>query len=116
MPAKPLNEETPMQYKTITMELIQDQPELYKQLRSSKRLLPAIDAYAIELKDSHEAWKEQIGQANPGSDPRQIAAEAMELAIEELQHRLPSVSAADEAEPLSLDAAMTFTRRHSQTA
>ena len=74
-----------MQYKTIALELIQEQPELYEQLRSSKRLLPAMDAYAIELKASHEAWKDQLGQAKPGSDPSQIASEAMELAIQELQ-------------------------------
>ena len=104
-----------MQYKTITMELIQEQPELYEQLRSSKRLLPAIDAYATELKDSHEAWKDQLGRANPNSDPRQVASEAMELAIQDLQRRLPCASPMDEAEPLSLDAAMSFLR-HSPTA
>jgi len=81
-----------MQYKTIVLELIQDRPELYEQLRSTKRLLPAMDAYAIELKDSHDAWKDQLNQAKPGSDPRQIAAEALELAIENLQARLPSAS------------------------
>jgi hypothetical protein len=104
-----------MQYKTIILELIQAQPELYEQLRSSKRLLPAIDDYAVLLKTSHELWKERFSQANLGSDPRQIAAEAMELAIQELQHRLPSASPADEAEPLSLDAAMNFLR-HSPIA
>ena len=88
-----------MQYKTIALELIQEQPELYERLRSSKRLLPAMDAYAIELKASHEAWKDQLGQAKPGSDPSQIAAEALELAIEELRDRLPSASPRDEAEP-----------------
>jgi hypothetical protein len=104
-----------MQYKTIVMELIQERPELYEQLRSSKRLLPAIDAYSIELRNSHDLWKARIGQVNPNSDPRQIASEAMELAIEEIQHRLPSASPVDEAEPLSLDAAMNFLR-HSQSA
>src|SRR5437764_1082078 len=29
-----------MRYKTIVLELLQDQPELYERLRSSKRLLP----------------------------------------------------------------------------
>ena len=37
-----------MLYKTITLELLQEQPELYEQLRSSKRLLPAMDAYASD--------------------------------------------------------------------
>ena len=103
-------------YKTIALELIQEQPELYERLRSSKRLLPAMDAYAIDLKASHQLWKEAIARQRPGSDPSQIAAEALELAIQELQHRLSSACPADVAEPLSLDAAMEFLRRHSPTA
>lgn len=89
-----------MQYKTITLELIREQPELYERLRSSKRLLPAMDAYAIELKDGHEAWKESIHRRYPGSDPSQVASEALELAIRGLQERLHSVSPKDEAEPI----------------
>ena len=51
-----------------------------------------MDAYAIDLKASHEAWKDQLGQAKPGSDPRQIASEALELAMQDLRERLPSAS------------------------
>ena len=105
-----------MQYKTIALELIQEQPTLYEQLRSSKRLLPAMDAYAIDLKTSHERWKQAIAGKRPSSDPSQIASEALELAIEELRDRLPSESTPNEAEPLSLDAAMSFIRKHSLPA
>lgn len=105
-----------MQYKTIVLELIQEQPELYEQLRSSKRLLTAMDAYATELKASHEAWKDQLSQARPASDPSQIASEAMEMAVQEIWDRLPSGSQATEADPLSLDAAMTFLCNHSRRA
>jgi hypothetical protein len=105
-----------MHYRTISLALIQENPALYEQLRSSKRLLPAMDAYAIELKAIHEAWIAQLNQARPGSDPRQVASEALELAIEELQERLPSGSARSEADPLSLDAAMNYLRKHSQPA
>jgi hypothetical protein len=101
-----------MMYKTITLELIQEQPELYERLRSSKRLLPAMDAYAIELKASHEEWKNRLSQARPGRDPSQIASEALEMAVQELKERLPSASTPDAAEPLSLDAAMSYIRRH----
>jgi hypothetical protein len=104
-----------MPYKTIALSLIQESLTLYEQLRSSKRLLPAMDAYAIELKAGHEMWKDQLGRARPGSDPGQIASEAMELAIQDLRDRLHSASPADEAEPLSLDAAMAFLR-HSPPA
>lgn len=98
-----------MQYKTIALELIQQHPELYERLRRSKMLLTAMD-YAIELKASHEAWEEQLGQSMPGNDPRQVASEAMELAIQELRDRLLSGSQATEADPLSLDAVMNFLR------
>jgi hypothetical protein len=103
-------------YKTITLELLRSQPELYERLRSSKRLLTAMDAYATELKASHEAWTEQLGESRPGSDPTQTASEAMEMATAELQERLSSESTPNETEALSLDAAMSFIRRHSPGA
>ena len=59
---------------------------------------------------------DQLSQAKPGSDPSQIASEALELAMEDLRDDLPSASQASEAEPLSLDAAMNFLRRHSPPA
>jgi hypothetical protein len=106
-----------MQYKSIILELLQDLPELYEQLRSSKRLLPAIDAYAIELKTAHAEWMEQLSESRPDSDPSQLASEALELAIQDLTGRLLSVSPKDEAEPaLSLDDAMTYIKRHTPSA
>lgn len=103
-------------YKTIVLELIQDQPELYEQLRSTKRLLPAMDAYAIDLKSLHEAWQKAIARQRPDSDPSQIAAEALEMAIQDLQERLLSASPKDETEPMALDAAMDYLRRHTPPA
>jgi hypothetical protein len=104
-----------MQYKTITLELIQERPELYERLRSSNRLLPSMDAYAIELKAYHESWMQQLSAARPKGDPIQTAAEALEQAIEQLRERLPSESQADEDGP-SLDGAMAYLRRHTPTA
>ena len=57
-----------------------------------------------------------IGPLSGGGTAWGLAAQrGMELAIEEIQHRLHSASRADEAEPLSLDAAMAFLR-HSPSA
>jgi hypothetical protein len=103
-------------YKTIVLELIQEQPELYEQLRSTKRLLPAVDAYAIDLRSLHEAWQKAIALTRPALDPGQSAAEALEMAIEDLQERLPSASSKAEMEPTALDAAMAYLRRHTPTA
>jgi hypothetical protein len=103
------------QYKTIALELIHEQPEFYERLRSSKRLLPAMDAYAIDLRARHEHWLEQLSQATPASDPSLAASEALELAIGDIRDRLASASQAS-PEPLSLDAAMSFIRRHTPPA
>ena len=65
-----------------------------------------------ELKTSHQAWKEQLSELRPESDPSQITSEAMEMAIRELEDRLPPVSPPENNEPLSLDGAMAFIRRH----
>jgi hypothetical protein len=99
-----------MQYKTIVHELLQQQTELHEQLRLTRRLLPTLETCARELKASHEAWKETLSQENPGSEPNQIASEALEMAVKELEDRLQAASAPDDHEALSLDAAMAFVR------
>jgi hypothetical protein len=105
--------EKPMQYKTIILELLKQRTELYEQLRLTRRLLPTMETCARQLKDSHEAWMATLAQSHPGSDPRQISSEALELALKELEDRLPAELPSDEAEPLSLDTAMAFIRKAS---
>lgn len=100
-----------MMYKTIVLEMIQEQPELYEDFRGKKMLLPAIEAYAADLMTSHRQWQEQLRRQNPGSDPRQITAEAMELAIQDLLGHFPSASPKDDMN-LTLDAAMSYLRPH----
>jgi hypothetical protein len=100
--------ETNMLYKTIVLAFLQQRTEMHEQLRKNRKLLPALEFYAKELKTSHEAWKETLSQAKPGSDQSQIASEAMEIAVKELEDRLPSASQPDGTEPFSLDAAMAF--------
>src|SRR5580693_5211169 len=98
--------EATMQYKTIVLELLRERTELHEQLRLTRRLLPTLETCAHQLKASHEAWKETLGEGNPGSNPSQIASEALEIALKELEDRLPPVSPPDDQEPLSLDQAM----------
>jgi hypothetical protein len=98
-----------MHYKTIIFELLQQRQEMYDRFRKERLLLPAVDHYAQELKDSHEAWKELLSALRPGSDPSQIASEALEMALTEMEGRLPSASPPNDQ--LSLDAAIAFIRR-----
>ncbi len=104
-----------MQYKTIILELLEQRTEWYEQLRTTRRLLPTLEDLANELKARHEVWKANLSQATPGSDPIQIASEALEMALHEIESRLRCESNLDESETLSLDGAMAFVRRHTPT-
>jgi hypothetical protein len=108
--------EANMQYKTIVLHLLQQRPQLHDQLRKNRMLLPTLDLYASDLKASHEAWKDRLSQAKPGSSESQIAAEALELALQAMEDCLPSESPPDDSETLSLEEAMTFLRRHTPPA
>jgi len=100
-----------MLYKTIVLELLQNRPEWYEQLRSKRMLLATLEHYANQLKASHKAWKDELQKARPGSHESQIASEAMEFALQELENYLPTESPPDDNEPISLDVAMTFLRQ-----
>ncbi len=99
-----------MLYKTIILELLQQRPQMHEQLRLERKLLTTLEFYAKELKASHEAWKDQLSQARPGSEACQISSEALEMALKEMEDRLPSESPTDDHETLSLDGAMAFIR------
>jgi hypothetical protein len=106
-----------MPYKTIILRLLVEQrPEIQARLKRNRLLLPTLERLAMELKASHETYQESLSQSNPGRDSRQIASEALELALADLDSSLrmefPPEGSATEGEPLSLDAAMAFVRRH----
>lgn len=96
-----------MLYKTIVLEMLQQRPQIYEQLRKQRMLLPTLERMASELKTRHKAWKQELQATRPGGDS-QIASEAMELAVKELEDRLSTDS---EQEALAfLDAAMANLR------
>jgi hypothetical protein len=103
-----------MHYKTIVLELLQQYPELHRELASSKTLLPTLDRYAADLKALHNHWTQTLSRERPESAPSQIVNEALKLALQELQDALPAASTPndDSQELLSLDAAMAYIRRH----
>ena len=99
-----------MQYKTITLQLIQDRPQLYDQLISKRTLLQTLNRYAEELRDIHHTWMGRLWQANPNSAASQIASEALEMAVKDLVDQLAPVSPPDDGD--QLDEAMAFIRSH----
>jgi len=102
--------ETRMQYKTIVLELLQQQTEMYDRLLKTRTLLPTLERYASQLRDSHLAWKDRLYQARPGSGESQIASQALEIALKEMEDSLPSASPPDDRETISLQEASAFTR------
>ena len=81
--------ETPMQYRTIILKLLQQRPQLYEQLCKEHNLLITIKICAKELRERHDAWKERLLQTRPGSTASQIDSEALEMAVTELEDRMP---------------------------
>jgi hypothetical protein len=102
--------ENAMLYKTIVLELLQSRPQIHEKLRQERMLLPAMEYYASELKTLHQAWKEHLSWAKPECDPSQIASQAMELALKELEAILPSASSSVNEDRPPLDDFMTYLR------
>jgi hypothetical protein len=104
--------ESHMLYKTIVLKMLEERPRLYQRLRRSRTLMQTLDRYSAELNASCEAWKESLSRSRPDSSQEQIASEALEMALRDLVDSLPPESPPDDSDPLSLDAAMAFLRRH----
>ena len=95
-----------MQYKTIALELLEQSAQRQKQAARKPVTLALLELYALELKRSHEAIKEALAKAKPGSDEKQIASEAMEIVVKELEDHLLADSPAGGDSPISLDGAI----------
>lgn len=83
-----------MQYKTIVLHLLEQRPALYARLRRQRAVLEALDHYAAELRACHQRWTDRLSLSRPDSDESQISAEALELALADLQDSLPPESPA----------------------
>ena len=103
-----------MQYKTIILELLQQRPQMHERLRQERMLLPTMERYARDLRTRHLEWKEQLMERQPDCEPSQIASEALEMALKELEDRLPPDS--QESDGPTLDQAMASVRRHTPRA
>jgi hypothetical protein len=108
-----------MHDKTITLELLRQHPALHRQLQSSGTLRQTIEHYAAMLKEHHLTWMDTLARQRPGRDPSQLSSQALERALQDLRDALPADSTPNAAaveDPLSLDAAMTYLRRHTPNA
>jgi hypothetical protein len=97
-------------FKTIMLGILEE--------NGRKPSMEELDRYSMLLKSSHADWKGHLKQENPNQPDGQIASEALELAIMDLQDCLASGSLPEETLglPLSLDAAMVFIRNQTRHA
>ena len=102
-----------MQYKTIVMELLEQNPELHNQLKQNRKLLQTIDAMALELKLRHEQTIAELAEQQPGVAYSVICSQATEIVISELQERLAPTSDHETNEAMSLDQIMASVIQHS---
>lgn len=91
-------------YKTIVLQLLENQRELFAELQRQRKVLPTMERCARELKELHESWKDLLSRRRPWSDPIQIASDAMEIALGELQNRWPFDPSASEEDSESAEA------------
>ena len=85
-----------MLYKTITLELLQEEfPSLHDELRVRRQLLKALDRYSLCWKESHDSRTQELLKLRPGSHPAQIASEALEIAIEDLKTKFSAEQSHD---------------------
>lgn len=100
-----------MQYKTIILELLQQQPELHEQLRATRTLLSTLDQLAIQLRAHHLDLANHLRRQRPQTDATQLSNEAMEIAVNQFEQALATTSVADDPET-SLDQVMAYIKRH----
>lgn len=105
-----------MQYKTIVMELLEQNSELHNHLKQNRILLETIDVMALELKSSHEQTITELAAQQPDVPYSVICSQATEIAIVELQQRLAPTSDDETGEAMSLDQIMAQIILHSPRA
>ena len=81
-----------MLYKTIILQMLEDRPAIYSQLKAERKSLATIEALAQELKANQQAILTDLQQASPLTDEQQLASQAMELALADLEAALDNRS------------------------
>lgn len=84
-----------MQYKTIILELLQQQPKRHEQLRKQRKLLTVTNSLAQDLKARHEAWKRHLIETQPDMDTSQVTSAALEIALKEIEEHMQLALPAD---------------------
>jgi hypothetical protein len=84
-----------MQYKTIILELIQQNEPLHDRLRSQRNLLTTVDRLAAQLKADHETYLNEMTMQEPAASWPAVSQQAFEMAIKEAEEQLTAMTPAE---------------------
>jgi hypothetical protein len=99
-----------MQYKTITLDLLESHPVLADRLKTAGRLLAALETCSTGLRARHLSLTDQLSQSNPQAATEDLSRRAFEIALRELEDRIRH---ADRPEtPAPADLLIEYLRRH----
>lgn len=90
-----------MKYKSIILTLIEQNPQLHAELKSSRSLLATVEREARAFKDQHEGYLADLTNQAPEAAVGALSSQAFEVALADMESRLGmSGSCADEAAAL----------------
>jgi hypothetical protein len=84
-----------MQYKTIILELIQQNETLHDRLRSNRSFLATVDRLAAQLKADHETYLNEMAMQEPAASRPAVSQQAFEMAIKEAEEQLMAMTTAE---------------------
>lgn len=102
-----------MQYKTIILELIQQNEPLHDRLRSQRNLLATVDRLAAQLKADHETYLNEMTMQEPAASRPAVSQQAFEMAIKEAEEQLMAMTPAEVAVPGAVSTSLGSGRKTS---
>lgn len=77
-----------MRYKTIVLELLQQNPSLHDELKASGSLLSTMERMAVALREDHLQLLETLRAQHPTDSEILLRSQAMELVVEQLRQSI----------------------------
>jgi hypothetical protein len=77
-----------MRYKTIVLELLQQNPALHDELKASGSLLSTMERMAVALREDHLQLLETLRAQHPTDSEILLRGQAMELVVDQLRQSI----------------------------
>lgn len=103
-----------MQYKSITLELLESHPDLAGRLKAENLFTEALEICSTDLRTRSLELTDQLAQSHPYQGREELSYQAFEIALRELEGRVRFAAQPDlPPQPGQL---IEFLRRHTPAA